>query len=98
MKKIAKVAVGKSTYVQSRRMTAVAMTDYAPSVRRAIYSGGGGGKRVAAVSSAPVISRAVRSTGAANHEGSWETAGVPGVMMPYTSASSRCAARAAAHS
>ena len=63
---------------------------------RCCYSGCGGGRRVA-VRSLDVTSSAVSSPTTSNHEGS---SGSPGctLVAPYTSARSRVALRAAAHS
>ena len=79
-KKIAKVAVGKSTEeAQPERKAAVSMTGRACG---GIYADEGGGKRVAVLSSTPAISSAVRSTGGANHDGSSGGGAAPGVMEP----------------
>jgi hypothetical protein len=83
MKKIANVAVGKSTAMpQLRRRAAVEIASRTARRRSVIYPDAGGVKRVSVLSVASAISRAVRSTGGANHDGSWGGVAETGAKEP----------------
>src|SRR5258705_12144090 len=83
MKKIAKVAVGKSTAMpQLRRRAAVEIASRTARRRSGIYPDAGGVKRGSVLSVASAISNAARSPGGADHDGSWGGGAASGPEEP----------------